>query len=62
MSYPTYYWIATVVSFLVLLRHPTRMDGMDNWIGSLIVAVLFGWALWWAFVIVLIVGMRRRSP
>ena len=45
-----YYWIAFAVSLRCLLRLPSRLDGLDNFGGSVICA-LFGFALWPLFVI-----------
>lgn len=52
-----YYWISAVVCFGALLRHRSRLPWRDDLIGSIILSIGLGFALW-PFAIAAVVKQR----
>jgi hypothetical protein len=54
----TYLILSIVVTFILLIIHPTKLSKTQNTIGSAILAFALGWILW-PFVLVAAWKVRR---
>lgn len=41
-----YFWAATVVTFVALIKLPTKLSAVDNIGGTLVASICFGWLIW----------------